>query len=438
MGIALSAAMKLKTWLAAIEPLLLKCAVLLWAIGLASVAFGEPLNCSGFFSRSTRSFTRVALALRDEGELAAANRALSALALPPRARSILTPALLSPSEDALTEIASQLATGRRWDQVLPQERHFPGWSIDAIARVFADPLYQAREALRPRHDAIGEVGSKRRQVRLFAAEFRSFPIGFFNSGEAQNGIPGHARLFAMYVPEAEIRDYTGADSSAVPFPHLQSAFAYLRYYVQGSDIVVVEAQSDLYGRMRKAGAGSQYENWAKVLLLAFQSHLRAAGCGRWPGARLVLAGPEYEKQRWQDNPRELAADLARLIYRDVPRSLGYAPVDGLGYAFEWAERVGSREPIAIGAGHAIALEDGPALASLEAQFARELELSTGNAFSDELARLLAACAIRWRASARSGRIASSPEPNGGPGAANGPFGDARDAGLPDCVLHKIS
>ena len=48
---------------------------------------------------------------------------------------------------------------------------------------------------------------------------------------------------------------------------------------------------------------------------------------------LIIAGEAYQKERWKEAGLDPA--LARIVYRDLPKLMGYEPVQDLEYAFEW-------------------------------------------------------------------------------------------------------
>ncbi|MBX3020046.1 MAG: hypothetical protein KF799_00090 [Bdellovibrionales bacterium] len=237
-------------------------------------------------------------------------------------------------QELLQQIAMQRAVGRPWEELLLDRQYFKGKQLAEVERVFNNPLYRLHESLTPRKEVIGPASSKKKSVRLFPATFRSYPCEFF-SEDCLVDFGSDCHLYAMYLSEEERKLHF---EKVVPLPtyrHLQSAFAFIRYYVRESAVVVVEIQCDLYRLLKKSPLKDRYVHWNKVIMMAFERHIRAAFSKTGTALpKIVVAGRDYHFERWAGAKKSLSAETVRINYTDTPSRLGYEEASGLSFALE--------------------------------------------------------------------------------------------------------
>ncbi len=271
------------------------------------------------------------------------------------------------------------------------------WATSArgVSRLFDQPLhrYSARLDIPADGAVLGDPAFLKRQVKLFPAEFQAMPIRFFKEGAPRGGIPADANLFSMTLPEAEIARSFGTGFEKLSFGHLENSFGYIRFYVRGDDVVVTEIQSEIYGGLQTDDQRARYQHWSRVLLLGFEryiydSYFSQRDCG---SCRILIAGEDYQKRRWENEDAGIGAGLARMLYRDLPKIMGYAPEKGIAHGFEWPEHLEGprrKEILAIQEGWslpvaAVADDQGP----LRGEFRRRLESRSANRFDEAIAEL---------------------------------------------------
>ncbi len=187
----------------------------------------------------------------------------------------------------------------------------------------------------------------------FPARFAVLPITYL-SRELDEDL-GYAKdgyVFNMTIATSEMEK----NFPLVNYPHLQDSFAFIRFYIRGDELIVVEIQSELYRHARQLKIDGVYKNWSRQLLLAFEDYAKKTFFPLHPHGRIVIAGPEYQSRRWRPakNKTKLSPDLARLLYRDLPKKLEYQPLD-IPYAFENPGHLkgaegSAKEPIEKGSG----------------------------------------------------------------------------------------
>lgn len=208
---------------------------------------------------------------------------------------------------------------------------------------YFDPLYKEFKYL-PEHlpQTIGDPNSKRSALSLFSADFRVLPIEFFSHSFMRAGIPEGANLFAMFVPDLDIQikrlinELERKKENLATGFHLPKAFAYIRFYINQRGVFITEIQSDMFKLIRDSIALSKrYENWARVIVLAFEEHVERTIFARRKDIlpHIYVAGENYQLRRWPS----INAGLVRVLYRQLPKDLGYRSVSEILEAYEWLD-----------------------------------------------------------------------------------------------------
>lgn len=286
------------------------------------------------------------------------------------ARRIASTVFRSKRDPAFLDgIYGAMATGARVDarlagraETLSQEHESP------LQEVLARRRYQYSAYL-DGDGVLGDPSSQRTQLQTFPAFFRSFPISFFNKGAPRMGIPDDAQLFGMFLGDAEIRQHF-PEGYEFPFRHLHQAFAYIRYYLRGTDLFITEIQSEVFGKLKNPDQKKRYRQWAKFLLMAFEEFAQTPGVFVTAPQRIVIAGKDYQARRWVGG--EFSENLFRMLYQQLPGQTGYQAVSNLKNAFEWAEQVEETALIPISDGWQRVLDPNKR-SLLEVQFAAALK-----------------------------------------------------------------
>ena len=245
---------------------------------------------------------------------------------------------------ALIQVSANRLAGMTWPSALRlRPTHQPTFASLREARTYfeSDLLqYSAR--------AQGEG--------TISARYSVFPIAFYGRPLTEfGGIPRSAFVFNMSLHESAVRDdFKNELVESYQYPHQQNSMGYIRFYRKGSDVVVVEIQSEIFKQIQSSETKQKYRNWSKQILLAFESFVEAKIFSKLPekNGRILIAGPDYQQRRWRGGETALSPDLARIIYRDFPKKLGYSAIT-ISYAVEWPGHLGVRRPEPIGQAYAI-------------------------------------------------------------------------------------
>lgn len=251
---------------------------------------------------------------------------------------------------ALLRVAANRAHGLSWDSAISSSWNFqPKFST-------APKLLASLQG--PVLNYAAEAGAN----TAFPADFSVFPIQFFSRPlTSELGIPENAYIFNMSLPDSEIEKYFDGTLSKIKFNHLQDSFAYIRFYVHGSDLVVIEIQSEIYRAIRSQNLNPAYPQWGRQLLLAFEDYAKATFFPHHPEGRILIAGADYQQRRWrtESGPATLSPELTRMLYRDLPSKLGYKE-DTIDFGFEWPGHLTDEHALAIEpikSGYAISYRD---------------------------------------------------------------------------------
>lgn len=248
---------------------------------------------------------------------------------------------------ALIRVAANRAHGMTWKSAIERKwtSHPTFGSATRLFKAHEDPIL--------RYAATTEGLN-----HSFPARFTVFPITYFSRDlTTELGIPREAYLFNMSLADREVRDEFQGSLEQFPFLHLQDSFGYIRFYVRGSDLVVTEIQSEIYRHLTDPRLKSKYKMWSRQLLLAFADYAATTFFPSHPNGSILIAGADYQLRRWRttSGAQTLSSDLVRVLYRDLPKKLGYTE-RAIDFAIEWPghlceeENVEQPEPIRQGYG----------------------------------------------------------------------------------------
>lgn len=297
-------------------------------------------------------------------------------------------------ERHLVRMAAARAAGLTWKRVGDDFEGYKSMtSPGRVSKLFNQPLYRyhGRIETPAGGEILGNPDLKKNHVKLFPAEFVALPFQFFKEGTPRDGIPSEANLFSMVLPEEEIARTFGEKYQSFSFTHFENSFGYIRFYTRGDDVIISEIQSELFAKLQTPEQRFRYEHWSRVLLLAFEQYIQEVYFSKRNSAngRILIAGEDYQKRRWKNT--KIGDGLTRMLYRDLPKLMGYAPENGIQYGFEWPQHLEGPERKEIQKieqgwslpASGILAAEGP----FRSEFQRRLQSQQENRFDAEYGRL---------------------------------------------------